>query len=388
MKILIVSSFLPHPLFSGGHVRLFNIIRNLSKQHELVLVCEKRSYQTHVDIDALKKYCKDVIVVPRKKQWSTNVIFSTGFSTKPFLVAGHTSEQMTKEIQNLLMKMSFDLIHIETFYVMQNVPDTNLPTVLVEHNIEYLVYKRYVDMAFPLIKPILLIDILKLKKREEKYWRKATKLVAVSEAEKKMMSRSDVVVVPNGVAVEDFPYKKNDFKKGKKTLLFLGDFKWLQNRDSVNFLVEEVWPRLKTQIDAKLWIVGKHMPEGFKNDNEDVFFDDNAPSRTSDIFEKADLLIAPIRVGGGTSFKILEAMASGVPVVTTALGAAGLALESDKDIKIADSPEEIVNAVLSVFASEHVYNSFRSNARKKIEEKYDWKLITKKLESVYESAVK
>src|SRR3989344_210895 len=139
MKILVVSSFLPYPLDSGGHVRLYNLVKELSQKHEIALICEKRKYQTEEDIEKLKKFCKKVVVVDRKKQWSIKNVLKTGFSLYPFLLIGHKNQEMNRVITDELKEKSFDVIHIETFYVMQNLPQVSIPTVLVEHNIEYLV---------------------------------------------------------------------------------------------------------------------------------------------------------------------------------------------------------------------------------------------------------
>src|SRR5579883_2960949 len=94
MKILLVSSYLPYPLFSGGNVRLYNLIKEIADKHEITLVCEKRKHQTQQDIDAVKKYCKEVFVVERKKQWSPQVITQTALSPLPFLLAGHNLPSM------------------------------------------------------------------------------------------------------------------------------------------------------------------------------------------------------------------------------------------------------------------------------------------------------
>src|SRR3989344_9256232 len=94
MKILIVSSYLPFPLFSGGHIRLYNIVKNLSQKHEITLVCEKRENQTQIDIDEVSKICKKVYTVNRDKQWSIKNIIKTGFSLDPFLITGHKSQEM------------------------------------------------------------------------------------------------------------------------------------------------------------------------------------------------------------------------------------------------------------------------------------------------------
>ena len=185
MKILMVSSYLPYPLFSGGHIRLFNLMKNLKKDgHSITLVCEKRDHQSQNDIKNVSKVCDRVITFNRKKQWTPKNIVSAGFSKNSFLTVGHRLPEMEKAIKEELAREKYDLIHIETFYVFQNVPKTKLPTVLTEHNIEYLVYKRYADKAPLIARPLLSLDVLKIKNEEKGWWKKATKLVAGSPQEK------------------------------------------------------------------------------------------------------------------------------------------------------------------------------------------------------------
>jgi glycosyltransferase involved in cell wall biosynthesis len=173
MKILIISSYLPYPLYSGGNIRLFNLIKNLSQKHEITLICEKREKQTQKDVDEVSKICKKVHTVSRKKQWSFMNIIKTGFSLSPFLITGHESQEMKELIIRVLSEESFDLIHVETFYVMQNLPNTKIPVVLTEHNIEYKVYEKYMSKSLIVFRPLLYFDILKLKKIEKKFWKKA-----------------------------------------------------------------------------------------------------------------------------------------------------------------------------------------------------------------------
>lgn len=97
MKILVISSYLPYPLFSGGHVRLYNLMRELSRNHEITLVCEKRPFQKKEDLDEVKKICKEVITVDRGKQWSISNVLKAGFSKNSFLVTGHTSLELQKK---------------------------------------------------------------------------------------------------------------------------------------------------------------------------------------------------------------------------------------------------------------------------------------------------
>lgn len=393
MKILIVASYLPYPLHNGGHVRLYNLMKELAKKHKLTLVCEKRSHQSEEDIKEVEKLCEEVICVNRRKQWSFQNVAKTAISSYPFLMTGHALPEMKNHIVQLLQDKVFDLIHVETFYVMQNLPKTYLPVVLVEHNVEYEVYRKYVATSPLPLRPLLLADIEKIKYWEKKFWKKATKLVAVSENDAKEMKRTDTVVVPNGVSLDSFPFVSSAKKieKKEKRILFLGDFKWIQNREAVNWILDDIWPRIQQKMhdkNLKLWIVGKHIPENIKSQQSDlVIIDENAPDETTKIYQKSFALLAPITVGGGTSYKILESMASGVPVVTTTLGVHGLGAIANKDALVGQRAEELAEHVVTLFSDEKKYKIIQENARQLIEEKYTWPRITEILENVYTSAM-
>lgn len=394
MKLLVVSSFLPYPLYNGGHVRLYNLLKELSSRHEITLVCEQRPFQTQEDINVIKTFCKDVITIPRRKQWSMQNMLKTAISTYPFLLTGHSLPEMKVALKRLLSEKKFDVIHIETFYVYQNLPKTYLPTVLVEHNIEYHVYERFMRNAPLLARPLLQVDIEKIKHWEKLFWRQATKLVAVSEADKKEMKREDAVVVANGVDLQAFPFKKSIGNKKEKTVLFMGDFKWIQNRNSAMWIIKEIWPKICVKREPlsgkeklKLWIVGKNIPDSLKQlGSSTIIFDEHAPDKTSDIYKKADVLLSPIRVGGGTSYKILEAMASGVPVATTELGVKGLGATLEKEALGGETSEDLAQGVIKLFEEKETYEKIRKQARELIEKKYSWKEIAKVLEGVYKDA--
>lgn len=387
MKILMVSSFLPYPLVNGGNIRLFNLLKNLSKQFEVTLVCERRDFQTEKDVREVKKYCKDVITVNRRKQWTLGNILRAGFSMDPFLIVGHRNHEMEKIIKRLLKNENYDLIHVETFYVMQNLPKTDLPIVLVEHNIEYLVYKKFVDQSLFFLKPLLGLDVWKMKKKEEFFWKKAKILVAVSEKEARVMEATQIV--PNGVDAKKFKSYTSNYNLKQKRILFIGDFKWLENRDSAKWILKKIWPQLKSKINhgIKLWVVGRKIPQSIRklSKDRDVIFDENAPKATPLIYRKSSILLSPIRIGGGTSFKILEAMASGVPVVTTTLGKEGITKGSE--LVIANTTEEVIELTAKLFGEKEYYENISKSARELIEYNYDWQKIAKKLENVYEIAL-
>jgi glycosyltransferase involved in cell wall biosynthesis len=369
------------------------LIKQLSKKYKITLVCEKRGFQTEQDIAEVKKFCEEVITINRKKQWTWQNIAKAGFSTYPFLLTGHSLPEMKEKIVEVMMQKTFDIIHVETFYVFQNVPKTYVPIVLVEHNIEYLVYKRYAATAKLYLRPLLSLDVFKIKYWEEKYWKKAQALVAVSKEEAQKMKRADVAVIPNGVDLTKFKIQNTKLKMNKKEkkILFIGDFKWIQNRQSVEWILKEIWPKICADLtnedsQLKLWIVGKNIPESLKLlGNETVIFDEEAPKETEKIFQQAILLLAPIKVGGGTQYKILEAMASGVPVITTTLGAEGIACNPKKDLLVADDTESIVKKTVMILQDQQQYETIAASARTCIEKQYNWELIAERLDKVYQT---
>ncbi|HKC14445.1 MAG TPA: glycosyltransferase family 4 protein [Patescibacteria group bacterium] len=386
MKILMVSSFLPYPLFNGGNIRLYNLLKHLSKKHQITLICEKRKFQTEKDLDEVKKFCQKVITVERKKQWSVGNILKSVFSLDPFLVVGHTSLEMKEKIKKELIENNFNLIHVETFYVFQNLPKTTLPIFLAEHNIEYLVYKRYAEESLFWIRPLIKFDNWKLRKKEIQSWTLANKLIAVSDQEKRIMKK-DAIIIPNGVDLEEFDFQqpKEKMKEKEKKILFIGDFKWIENRNSAKWILEKIWPKINLKFNIKLWIVGRNIPQNLKKMRvKNIIFDENLLN-TKEAYKKSYILLSPIKVGGGTSFKILEAMASGTPVVTTSLGAEGIA--TDKELVIADSSQDLIDKTEELLLNSDLYEKIAKNARKKIEENFDWKNIAEKLDKAYREVI-
>lgn len=403
MKILMVSSFLPYPLYSGGHVRLYNLIRELSTKHEITLICEKRNNQTETEINEVKKICKNVITVERRKQWSFDNLTKSSLSSSSFLVTGHTNNDMRKKIARELEIHKYDLIHVETYYVMQNLPEVSIPVVLVEHNIEYQVYEKYVAQLFPLLRPILGMDITKIRKEEERFWMRADKLIAVSEEDKNVMNVAGINadIVANGVDTNKFKFKlKKDIGKENK-ILFMGDFKWVQNRDSVRFIIKEIWPILrqrfagqagnKKETDIKLWIVGRSIPKSIRTLTEDpqIVFDESSSSQpTEQLFYDADLLLAPIRVGGGTSYKIIESMSCGTPVVTMPLSADAIGATDNENILVGKNALELAHKALNLLSDSKLYENITLGGRKLIDKNYRWEKIANDLENIYKSTIK
>jgi len=204
------------------------------------------------------------------------------------------------------------------------------------------------------------------------------------------------------VNIEQFAFKQKQNAAAKK-ILFIGDFTWLQNQDSAKYIIEEIWPRIKSVIandvrnptrslaDArddkiKLWIVARKIPESIKNltTDPDVLFDEKSSAKsTPEIFQEADVSLVPIRVGGGTSYKILESMSCGTPVVTMPLSAQAINAQDGQEVMVGKTAEELAKKTIQLLENQKLFATVAKNGRNLIEEKYSWKTIAQDLEAVY-----
>lgn len=385
-----LTPYLPYPLLTGGQTRSFNLIKRLSSLgHEITLFCLVKSDSERKYVGELERYCKEVQVFRRsEKPWTIRNIFSTGFSFYPFLVVRNWARGEKNAIEKKLQEEKFDLIHAETFYVMPHIPKTSIPILLVEQTIEYLVYRHFADeFKIPIANLLLYFDVIKMKYWELRYWRRAKKVVAMSEEDKKTMLHElpglDVDIVPNGV---DGKFFGETIAKRSETpiVLYLGNFTWLQNREAVNILVDKVWPKIKEHLSsAKLWIVGKDAKSFFEN-LESI---DTKVMEVTDVreaYQKSSILVAPIYGGGGTRYKNLEAFASGLPVITTSIGIGGTDARDGTDVIIRDKPEDIAKAAVKLLTDKLLYRQIAENAKKMVNIKYDWDPIAKNLSRIYE----
>jgi len=388
-----LTPYLPYPLTSGGQTRSYNLIKNLSKKHEITLFSLIKDDKEKKYIPELEKFCKKVAVFNRSKSpWTLRNILMTGFGTYPFLVIRNLAPKEKEAVRHELENDKYDLIHAETFYVMPHIPRVDIPTLLVDQTVEYLVYEHYVQEQVPFwLRPILWIDVLKIKYWETYYWKQAKKVIAMSYSDGKIMESLapglKVGVVPNGVDVEYFSEKKREETKVPK-VLYLGNFSWLQNVEAAEALVAEVWPNIKKKIpNSKLWIVGKDMPERVKIlRTSDIEVTEGIPDNR-DAYTQASVLVTPIKGPGGTRLKILEAMASSLPVVTTSTGAEGLDLTDGKNALIRNDFDELAEAAVKVLKDPELAIKLGVEGKRFVEQRYTWQKNAELLSKIYEEVV-
>lgn len=386
-----ITPYLPYPPSSGGQIRSYNLIKQLYKKHDITLFCYIRDDSEREYIPELEKYCKKVKVFKRRKAWALINILLAGITPYPFLVAIYLSPTLRREIAEELGREKYDLIHSETFYVMPNIPKTDVPMFLVEQTIEYLVYQRYVEM-FPwygfFLKPLLLVDVAKIKWWERYYWKKAKRLAAMSVEDKEVMlqlnPRLTIDVIANGVDTQHFAKIKRQ-KPKNPIVLFIGQFKWLPNKDAAKFLVRQIWPLIREKYPkAKLWIVGRNpTPDISSLEKLPGVSVDGGVEDIRDAYRRASVLLAPIRNGRGTKYKILEAMASKTPIVGTPLAVEGIDVKNGQDVLIGKTAQELAGQTIKILKDPKVGLDLASSAYRLIQNKYNWEIISSDLDRVY-----
>jgi len=396
MKILMLTPYLPYPDSSGGQIRTQNLLKHLKKKHDITLVSLIKDPAETQYIPILeKKFCKKVKVFRRsQKPFTLRNIIKTGFSLQPFLIVRNFSPEAQKGIAYELANNNYDLIHVETFYAMPHIPSgTQIPVVLVDQTIEFKVYQHYVKETAPLpLRPLMNIDVIKLKHWERFYWRHADRVIAVSDKDRAEMITLEpdlqVDIIPNGVNL-DFFKKKTNWETKTPTILFVGNFYWLQNTEAAQTLINKILPLVKKKLPkAKVWIVGQHQPESLKSlASDSVLISDIAEDDTESIvraYHEADVFCTPLKGPGGTRLKNLAAMASQLPIVSSSVGMAGLGVDPDKHAVIADKPQAMANAIIDLINNPKEAEKIAQASRLYVEQNFGYNVIADKLSQIYQ----
>ncbi|MCQ9208777.1 MAG: glycosyltransferase family 4 protein [Omnitrophica bacterium] len=377
MKVLFLTRDLPYPPTSGYKKRNFYLLEEMTARK----------------IDVV---CKEMMSIKGKEQKMPKAVsaFLSLFSTLPFSVRIRTSLKIKREIRRYLKENPVDVIICDSIFWSLNIPEFKGHKILYEHNIESVIVKRYVEMEQNIFKKsFACIEYLKLERFQKKMWKKFDSCIVCSALDKETMQEKagkiNVFVINNGVDTKHF--KRDSYPVSKNTLVYTGEIGWYPNEDAIMYFVKEIFPLIKkSEPEVKFWIVGNNpslkirkLTEKDKSIIVTGFVDD-----VREFVGKACVYVAPLRIGSGTRLKILEALSMEKPVVSTSIGCEGLELETDKHLLIKDNPEEFARAVLSLLKNEGLRVSLGQNGRKLTQERYDWKIVFKDLNSIVKVRLK
>jgi polysaccharide biosynthesis protein PslH len=403
LRILFVSPLPPSPPTFGAQRRMQGLMASLARSHHIDAISFVPSY---LDIDlaerAMSEYCRKVVLVSsgaatgveKRGAQLASLLSSRSFEYRQF-----SAPNFQGELDVLCDGQPYDVINVEFCFVLhcrfRTAPGGRRPLlVLDEHNIEYDLARQMTGLGRGFGRHIYnSINWRKIRREEIAAWQRADG-VAFTSALDEQRARAQVpslrsCVVPNAVDIDFFRPRPGDPPCDGHTVLFFGTFNYFPNRDGVLFFLRDVWPRLAADHpQARLKVVGADPPpEVLAQRGPRVEItgqvDDVRPH-----LAQAAVAIAPLRIGGGTRLKIVEAMAMAKPVVSTSLGAEGIGAAPGREILIADEASAFASAVGRILTDRSLGEAMGKAARALVERHYSWDIAATKLESFYRDLVR
>jgi len=403
MKILFISDFFPDPNIPGGaSTRVYYIMRELVRNHSVDLL-STRWPGIQIDLEKIKDICNNAYFYEFSNKQPAKKL--NGKFIERFRELGHILFESTYMVQSTLRHWNsfqsklneidlskYDLIQIEDSYIAYRLFKTkkkfkNMPVVIDLHNVNSLIEKRnFQHTKGWRWRFYVWTEWKKMLNYESRIFNTFDLNLTCSDEDrriaKSMVSKARFEVIPNGVDVE---YFKPNGKFETNALVFLGS-DWTPNVDGLLYFYKEIWPEIKKSVpDVKLYIVGNFS----KNESIKALAGNDIilTGYVKDVREwvnKGAVSIVPLRLGGGTRLKVVEAMALGKAIVSTSIGIEGIDVLNGKDVILADEPHSFAESVIKLLNNEKECIRLGNNARRLAEEKYDWKIIVDKLSNVYE----
>lgn len=394
MKILIVTTKSPYPLFEGRALRTYNLIKQAALHHEIHLLSFVQTPEDLEGIEHMRSICK---VVEYEKLYfdgaKTQILkdaICELFSRAPLPVVKYRTAGMRAKMRKLMQTHQYDLVHLDMLHLADYMDLCgNTPVALIEHNVEHVILDRRADNETrPLHRAYLRYQAAKLKSYEGRACQRAQHVVAVSELDAQQLRElgpgARVTSVPNGVDTEYF--RTSHTPRKPTSLVFVGGFTWFPNLDAITYFCEDILPKLlKTIGDIQLTVIGKQpdtpvAQEIAKHPNVKLagLVEDIRPD-----VDAAAAYIVPLRIGGGTRLKILDALSMSKAIISTSVGCEGLDVEDGKTIVIADTPDAFAQAIVKVLADPAWADTIGRQGRQLVESRYDWAAVAKTLMAVY-----
>lgn len=395
MRVLFVSAWFPYPPDNGSRIRVYNLIKALSRRHEVHLVSLLQSDSTPENAEKMREVCQ--VVSLHESRWFSP---DGARSLKGFLSSRPRSAVCTYDVtvrdavRSAVDRLSPDVIVASTLGVVEYVSrNSAIPMVLEEHNCEYAVLRRAAARAPDALKRIRYgLGWRKFARWEARMCGIFDSVVMVSEDDRRMLLETapglpDVQVVPNGV--DTGHYNPGLWDPERMTLLYNGALTYGANLDAVKHYANVIYPQLQSRLPkVRLLVTGR-------TDGVDLTGIEDCSGITltgyvqdiRDVLKKSAMCIVPLREGGGSRLKILEAMAAGVPVVSTSMGAEGINAVPGEHLLIADTPELFADSVARLLKDPAYAQSIRSAARLLVEQYYSWETIGAQFADVVDSVV-
>ena len=394
-NLLFLSLRFPYPPQRGDRIRAYYFIKELSKKHNISLISFFESEKEIEQIDELRKYCSQVEVIKFSKIRAYFNLTLYSLSSKPFQVGYWYSPDMRKMIDKLVESNDFDIIHAQFFRMAQYVTKyTDYPKVLDLTDALSLNLHRRAQLDRGLSLPLVKLEERRVRRYEIEIVKNFDIGTVASELDQDYLLALDdslkLAVIPMGVDHNYFTPSqdaRNEFRSSdyKPQILFTGTMSYFPNYDAALYFCNEIFPLIKRDLpDVSFYVVGNNPHKKVRQiASNDVVVTGYVPD-VRPYFADSAVFVCPLRSGSGIQAKNLEAMAMGVPIVTTSIGLEGLEAIPEKELFVADNPKDFANYVIRLIEEPELRREISENARKLVETKYSWPKIVKDLNQIYE----
>jgi len=394
MRILFITDYLPYPLISGDRIRVYNLIRRIARQHEVSLVGFLQTPDEIVGVSHMQEFCYRVETVNlrrRHKLARVPGLLRYVLAGIPFDFEFLRSEVLADRIRHLASSAGFDIVQIEqtrmALYLEALPTDTDYKHILVFHNVAAYQYDRISRIALtPTKRMRAWLHGRMLRRWEPRYAERFDRCITVSEVDRSLLMSANphlqVDVVPNGVDTQI--YQPLPLEGVQPALLLIGNMSYAPCADGAIWFCNQILPHIRRELsEVEVWIVGiSPPPEVVRLSGDGV----HVTGRVEDVvscYRQSTVSVVPLRAGGGTRLKILEAMALGRPVVSTSIGCEGLDVVDGKHLLIADDPERFAEKTVRLLKDRALYQRIVADARQLAVTRYDWDVIAGQLLDVY-----
>jgi polysaccharide biosynthesis protein PslH len=404
MKVLWLSQNLPYPPKGGVVQRNYNLIREASAFAEVHLVAIVKqdilpTFDEHVAARELAKFCATITSVHLPIEQSRSMfwwlVIKSLFTKTPFTANWAISTALQQAIERAASRGPYDVVFFDTISLAPYRDLVNgSPTALNHHNIEsHLLERRVAYETNALRRFYLGRESRKLREYEAAVAGEFDTNLVVSRLDGERLQticpKAATAVLANGVDVEYFRRQSPISAVERGHLIMVSGMNWFPNRDAVLLMADSIWPELtKVMPDARLTIVGTSPPPAIlelaARDRRVIatgFVDDVRP-----YMERAQVYLCPMRVGGGTRLKILDALAMGVPIVATQMALEGIDVVPDTDVLVANNPGEFVSQIVRLVGDQGLWDRLQTNGRAFVERHFAWPVIRQEMEVAFRSS--
>jgi glycosyltransferase involved in cell wall biosynthesis len=397
MRVLMLAPRAPFPADHGAALRNFYLLRWLSRQHEVSLVAFGNPADTAA-MRVLQEYAREVVILSPPRWTLPERMVTLFVSLEPDLARRLWSPAFVEQVRRRLERSSFDLVQIEglEMYGLWEGARTGRhgvgPLVVLDaHNAEYSLQDSAwrVSLRAGQWLPALysFIQARRLRRYEQRACRAVHGVVVVSgedeAALRALYPPLRACVVPNGV--DTGRYASGPREVDGETLLFIGKMDYRPNIDAISWFTAEIWPLIRGRRPrARLLIVGRDLRPEYQRlarlDGVEII---GAVPDERPWFDRASALIVPMRMGSGVRLKVLQAMAMGVPVISTPLGVAGIGGRDGEHYLLARTAVEFADRTVRVLEEPALGAALGASARELVRSRFDWQVILPRLDDFY-----